>query len=203
MIAFQEHKPENGAQSPHDDFLRLMPVVQRCAQLFFRSWPAAHREEAIAEAVAAALVSFISLKRRGKDPFQFPSVIAIRAVQHVRSDRHVGSRSNGRDVLSRKARHCHGVAVERIATVGPWQEALIDNTQTPIPDQVCFRCDVPAWLHTLKRRDRQIAILLAQGYSTSDVAGRFGLSPGRISQLRRQLHDSWQSFQGEPATATA
>ncbi len=201
MIAFQKHKPENNTQSPHDDFLRLMPMVQRCARLFFRSWPADHREEAIAEAVAAALVSFISLKRRGKDPFQFPSVIAVRAVQHVRSDRHVGSRSNGCDVLSRKARHRHGVAVERISMAGPWQEALVDNTQTSIPDQVCFRCDVPAWLHTLKRRDRQIAVLLAQGYSTSDVARQFRLSPGRISQLRRELHDSWQSFNGELVTA--
>ncbi len=201
MITFQEHQPSSSAQRPHDDFLRLMPVVQRCAQLFFRSWPADHREEAIAEAVAAALVSFISLKRRGKDPFRFPSVIAVRAVQHVRSDRHVGSRSNGCDVLSRKARHRHGVAVERIATEGPWREALVDNTKTSIPDQVCFRCDVPAWLHTLKSRDRQITVLLAQGYSTRDVAGRFGLSSGRISQLRRELHDSWQSFHGEPVTA--
>ena len=203
MIAFQEHKVDNGVQSPHDDFLMLMPVVQRCAQLFFRSWPVVHREEAIAEAVAAALVSFISLKRRGKNPFQFPSVIAMRAVQHVQNDRHVGGRSNGRDVLSRRAKLRYGYDVEGISTVGPWQEALIDNTQTPIPDQVCFRCDVPAWLHTLKRRDRKIAILLSQGYSTSEVARQFGLTSGRISQLRRELYASWQNFHGEPVMAAA
>ena len=158
MIAIEKHKLENGALRPHDDFLRLMPVVQRCAQLFFRSWPEDHSEEAIAEAVAAALVSFISLKRRGKDPFQFPSVIAFRAVQHVWSDRHMGHRFNGRDVLSQKARFRHGYDVESVSTK-PWQDALVDNTQTPVLDQVCFRCDVPAWLHTLKRRDRQIAVL--------------------------------------------
>jgi hypothetical protein len=26
------------------------------------------------------------------------------------------------------------------------------------------------------------------------VARRFGLSPARISQLRRELHDDWQAF---------
>ena len=40
-------------------------------------------------------------------------------------------------------------------------------------------------------------------YSTNDVAGRCGLSPGRILLLRRELYDSWTSFHGEAATATA
>ena len=191
------------APRPHDDFLGLMPVVQQCAQFSFREWSPAHREEAIAEAVAAALVSFIGLKRRGKDPFQFPSVIATRAVQHVRHDRHVGGRSNGRDVLSHIARRRHGFGLAGISTERAWQEALVNNTQTPIPDQVAFRCDFPVWLGTLKRRDRRIAILLAEGDSTTDVAARFGLTPGRISQLRRELHTSWQSFHGEPDSAKA
>ena len=47
MIAFQEGKPESSAQNPHHDLLRLMPIVLRYAQIFFRSWPAVHREEAI------------------------------------------------------------------------------------------------------------------------------------------------------------
>jgi hypothetical protein len=64
-------------------------------------------------------------------------------------------------------------------------------------DQVCFRIDFPNWLHSLARRDRKLALALAMGYSTSEVAKRFSLSPGRISQLRREFFASWGAFQGE------
>lgn len=48
-------------------------------------------------------------------------------------------------------------------------------------------------------RSRQVAEELAIGHSTGDVAKRFGLTPGRISQMRRELHQSWEEFhQGSP-----
>jgi hypothetical protein len=36
------------------------------------------------------------------------------------------------------------------------------------------------------------------GERTLDVAGKYGLSPGRVSQLRRELHDDWEFFCAEP-----
>ena len=40
------------------------------------------------------------------------------------------------------------------------------------------------------------------GYSTGEVSREYGLSPGRISQLLRELRASWQGFHGErPAGA--
>ena len=74
---------------------------------------------------------------------------------------------------------------------------LLFNRHMPIPDQVSFRCDFPRWLETLAPRERRIADLLALGHSTKATAKRFGLSEGRISQLRRQMHESWQGFHGE------
>jgi DNA-binding NarL/FixJ family response regulator len=71
------------------------------------------------------------------------------------------------------------------------------DRRTPIPDQVAFRIDFPAWLKTLSRREREIAKALAKGHRTLDVARRFGLSMARISQLRREFFDSWQRFHGE------
>ena len=35
--------------------------------------------------------------------------------------------------------------------------------------------------------------------TTGEVAERFKLSSGRISQLRQQFHQSWQEFQGDKA----
>jgi DNA-directed RNA polymerase specialized sigma24 family protein len=181
-----------------DDFMALKSVVERHAKIAFRYLSPADREEAVAEAVAAAFQSFVSLTRRSKDPFRFPSMIATRAVQHVQNDRRVGSKLNSRDVFSRLASQRKGFQLQSLFRAeGEWTEALVDNRQTPIPDQVSFRCDFPRWLQTLRPRDRRLVDLLAMGHSTASTARRFGLSPARISQLRRELHQWWQVFHGE------
>jgi FixJ family two-component response regulator len=70
-----------------------------------------------------------------------------------------------------------------------------------VSDQAGFRIDFPAWLSRLSPRDRQVAEALALGHTNGDVARRFGVSSGRVAQLRRELHDSWREFHGEVATS--
>jgi DNA-directed RNA polymerase specialized sigma subunit len=66
------------------------------------------------------------------------------------------------------------------------------------------RCDFSDWLKSLKRRDRRIAEVLAVGERTQNVAKRFKVSAGRVSQLRRELAESWRAFVGdEPAPEAA
>jgi hypothetical protein len=48
---------------------------------------------------------------------------------------------------------------------------------------------------------KEIAKDLAFGCSTSEVAEKYGVSAGRISQLRRLLEESWLVFQQEAASA--
>ena len=63
-----------------------------------------------------------------------------------------------------------------------------------MPDQVQFRLDFPAWVATRSQRDRAVAVEMAKGEKTLDLANRFKLSPSRISQLRREFHDDWHRF---------
>ena len=189
--------------SVNDGFLRLKPVIERHAQMVFRHLAWVDREEAIAEAVAGAFQSYLSLLRRGKDPFKFPRMVAVRAVQHVLNGRRVGTRCNSRDVFARASRRRHAFWHCPLPLDYDWSEALADNRKTPIPDQASFRCDFPQWLDTLTLRDRTIASLLASGHSTKSMAGRFGLSPARISQLRSELYVRWRDFLGECAMTAA
>jgi len=53
------------------------------------------------------------------------------------------------------------------------------------------------WLDTLRSRDRKIALTLAAGETTAGTACKFSLTPGRVSQVRRELEEAWQAFQGE------
>jgi hypothetical protein len=75
-----------------------------------------------------------------------------------------------------------------------YEERLKDNTQTPVPEQVAFRIDFPAWLKTLTGRERRMIRLMARNERTLDLSRQFDLSPARISQLRREFHDDWLRF---------
>ena len=83
-----------------------------------------------------------------------------------------------------------------------WQEAVVQDTRaTPVFDIVAFRVDFADWLASLSRRDRRIAESLALGNRTTDVAKRFNVCAGRVSQLRRELAESWRQFVGETEAA--
>jgi hypothetical protein len=76
-------------------------------------------------------------------------------------------------------------------------EGLRDNTRTPIPDQVSFRIDFPEWLATRTERDRRVVEDLALGHRTRDVAQKYGMSAGRVSQPREQFRRDWRRFVGQ------
>jgi hypothetical protein len=115
-------------------------------------------------------------------------------------------------VLSFVAQARHGFRVERLpattrsphehlyadphgqALLDVFEERLRDNTQTPVADQVAFRIDFPLWRCTRSERDRRVIDALMAGGRTRDVSQRFGLSPGRVSQLRRDFLEDWRRF---------
>lgn len=194
----------------HDDFIPLALVVTRHAKVAFRGIPACHREEKVAEAVASALQSFVRLKARGQKPAEdFPSMMAHFAVLHVKNDRHVGSRSSTREVLSFATQRKRGFQIESLprscnrshddlygSTRGQtdldrWEDQFQDGGRWPIPDQVALKLDFAAFLRSLSPRDRRIVRFLALGHSGQEAAQKFKLSPGRMSQLRHQWCREW------------
>ena len=64
-------------------------------------------------------------------------------------------------------------------------------------DVAAFRIDFAEWLTGFPRRDRRIIGRMISGDGTFAVADRFGVTPGRISQLRRKYELSWRVFQRE------
>lgn len=79
-----------------------------------------------------------------------------------------------------------------------FEERLRDNTISQPDEQAAFRIDYPAWLSQLGERDRAIAEGMTLDLPTKELATRHKVSPGRISQLRRELHSDWLHFHGEP-----
>ena len=76
----------------------------------------------------------------------------------------------------------------------------IDLTELVAPggnpsDIAAFALDFRTWLAKWDKRKRAIVEALAVGDKTSEVASRFGVSDGRISQLRREFESDWQIWQ--------
>src|SRR5262245_20971326 len=183
-------------------FLSILPRIELHGRICFRFVRCPHRRaDAVSEVIGLAWKWHLRLAERGKDATQFPSALATFAALAVKAGRRVCGRERARDALAPLAHRKHHFVVERLpdfSTLGgnPLAEALVDNTQTPPPEQVVFRCDFPAWLQTRSERDRRLAEDLMTGERTLDVSTRYGLSPARVSQLRRDFHDDWQRFCG-------
>ena len=184
-------------------FLAILPRIERHGRVYFRHVKCPDRKaDAIGEMVALSWRWFVRLAEQGKDATRFPSVLATFAARAVHSGRRLAGACRAKDALSPVAQRRHGFAVARLPDFStlngnPLFDALHDNTRSPVPEQVAFRFDFPAWLASLGARDRGIAQDMAQGHRTGELADAYGLSPARVSQLRRQFHCHWQTFCSE------
>src|SRR5262249_43821356 len=202
----------------HVRFLALVPCIETYARMYFRDIRCpVKKEDRVQECVALGWQWFLRLTARGKDVFAFPVVFAAMVARAVKCGRRLCGKERANDVLSLLAQQRHGFRVERLpsSTRGPqeqlyasplgqevqdaFEERLRDNTQTPVPEQVVFRIDFPAWRRTRSERDRRVIDALMAGGRTQDVSQKFGLTPGRVSQLRRDFLEDWRRFTGEAA----
>jgi len=188
----------------HEPFLEMLPAIRKYAENAFYSLTPEARDDAVQEVIANATVAYVRLVELGKVDLAYASVLARFGVAQVYDGRRVGNRLRIGDVLSPYARRRKGFVVEYLNRFdrrqNEWFEVLVEDSCTPVPDQVAFRIDFPDWLSRQTERNRRIAESLSVGHSTGDVARRFGVSPGRISQLRQDFCRSWRDFHGDPPT---
>jgi hypothetical protein len=188
----------------HEGFLAILPRIEVHAGMCFRHLKCTHqKDDALAEVIALAWKWYVRLRNQGKDAAGFASVLAGFAARRVRCGRRLCSKEKSKDVLTRSAQVRHGFTVAPLPLTSRlgdnvFDDALRDNMQTPVPDQVCFRCDFPRWHGTHSERDRRLIDDLVVGERTGDVARKHGLSSGRVAQLRREFHQDWEEFCAGP-----
>lgn len=201
-------------------FLSIQRRVVTHARIIFRGQRCpARKDDLIAETVALAWGWFRRLADKGKDARQFPSILAGYAARAVKSGRRLTGQLKAKDACSERAQMLHGFRVERLPTstrhsfqdvygthgqreMDVFEQRLQHNTQTPVDEQVIFRCDLPAWLLTRTDRDRRLIHDMAANERTLPLARKYGISPARVSQLRREFHADWERFTADPAERT-
>jgi hypothetical protein len=184
----------------------MQPTIVRYAKLSFRELDPDTREDLVQECVANCCCAYARLVERGKQHVAYPVVLANFAVRQIRDGRRVGKSVNVRDVCDEHARVKHGHQIKHIGSPrdqrGGWREQLVENRRTSPDELASFAIDFGDWFQTLSDRDRAVAEDLAVGERTGDVARKYGISAGRVSQLRKQFKRSWQQFTDQ-STETA
>jgi hypothetical protein len=186
----------------------MLPAIVTHAKIVFRHLDPEAKEEALQETVCNACRAVARLAELGKLDLAYGSVLAHFAVSQVKDGRQVGCSLNSNDILSRRCQQLKHVKIERIDHFNEeengWRQAVvIDTRSSPVPEIVAFRCDFSDWLASLPRRDCHIAESLAIGNRTGEVAKQFDVSEGRVSQLRRELAESWWAFVGDEVVEAA
>jgi hypothetical protein len=193
--------PVNNEPNWQSSFVSMLSEIEQRLRCAFRHLDSASREESIAEGVVHCLLSFARLHDQGRAEAASASTLAWYATLAVKRGRPAGDRMNCNEPLSRYAQVRNGTRIEQ--RYGKWLDLLVEDKRASVPDQVAAKLDVGDWFATLPSRMKQIAQDLAYGFSTSEVAEKYGVTPGRISQLRRSLEASWSAFQQEAAPVLA
>lgn len=185
----------------HEHFLSMLPGIRHMATFAFRHLPRERREEAVQDVEGYAWATYARLVALGKQDLAYPTPLARIGIQQFHDDRQLGTAQNLREVTSRRCQRANGLRVQSLhrwdASAGRWGEVVVEDRRARPDEIAATRLDFRAWLDSLPSRKRRVAETLASGERPSVVAEQFGLSRGRISQLRRELAQAWRTFQGE------
>ena len=183
-------------------FLKMLPLITMIAKRAFLDYNSDKRDDAIQSVIVAAFLSCKSLADRGLLHKAFATPLAWYAIRQYRDGRIGGVPMNSEDVMSER---CQLLGRADVRGVVYYQtranirhEILIfdDRTPDPLLDAQC-NIDYENWRNTLTEKDREMLDAFLAGDTTREVAIKFNMSDGRISQMRRILVKSYQSYVGD------
>jgi hypothetical protein len=201
MIAIlKDGLTSRGTDILSDQFLAMLPQIRRQASIAFRSLRGEVLEDLMCEVIVNAYCHWVRLVSRGRGEIARPTPLAQYALRQVRAGRRIGSRLNSHELLSPYARRIRGFIIERLdqrdVASGTWDQVLVEDRRAGPAETATARIDWAEWMGTLSKRNRRIAMALAAGETTGEVARQFGLSPGRVSQMRTMFRVHWERFHG-------
>jgi hypothetical protein len=163
-----------------DTFVNRLPWMRSTVRAAFQKLDSEKREEVVSNTIALAWKAWARLNERGRasEPGLLKAVIWY-SIRQTKAGRRIDSARKPRDPLS--------LRIYGKATFEPGCLKDFVGKETPVPEQVIFRVDIPAFLESLNPRQRQMALDLAAGMTTSATAKKHGVSAGRVSQFRREF----------------
>jgi len=179
----------------------LLPKVQPHFEYFARKvlrLKADNFDEVVQDLTAIAFDIYRSLVRRGKEVFYTP--IMKFAIKRYRDGRHfMGSSTT--DLFAERTRMLKRSDLCSLTLFEVREGSLhfmVDKNMN-VSRTVQFKIDFfESWLQQQTPRDQQIIKDLAMGETTGEVAKKYKVSAGLISQYRKRYATSWDAFINPP-----
>ena len=194
----------------HREFLAMLPQIVTHAKVALRHLKPEARAEAVQEVVCNALQAFARLVQLKKTDIAYPTALARFGVRQTLDGRKVGGHLNVKDVSSAYCQRLKGIVLDRLdkfdSATDEWEEIVVEDRHAGPADIARVRLDFASFLASLPIRLRRIAKFLAKGETTTAASKKFGVSPGRISQIRVELKNAYTRHVGDdpgPAAAVA
>ena len=178
MTAFETHT---------HTFTALLPEMQRMAAAAFRHLDPEAQEEAVQNTLALTWKAFHALIEQGRadEPDIVKSCLWF-SIKQTRVGRKVEGESRAKDI--HKNSHRGRAKFEMV------ELTQFVSDEAPVPDQVSFRIDVPAFLATLSDRQQRMAEALMNGSTTSEVADTFKVTASAVSQFRTRFKELFEVY---------
>lgn len=167
-------------------FVSYLPSIQRIARTHFRHLDPDRRDEAVQNTLALCWKFYVALFHQGRANQGILKSILWYAIKQTKSGRSVQGKARSKDALDYRDRGRVSFEIYDL-------NGFVGRT-TPVPDQVSFRVDVPAFFGTLNERQQNMAFDLAAGDTTGEVAQKHGITSGAVSQFRRRFKVLFDEF---------
>jgi hypothetical protein len=174
-----------------DSFVRYLPWMRKTARLAFQNLDSEKREENIAATIALAWKHWHRLGERGRagEPGILKSVLFY-SIKQTKAGRRIDTAAKPRCPMTLRAWGKVNFEPGNLEDFVGWT--------TPVLDAVSFRIDIPRFLDSfLTERQRNLALDLAQGMTTSEAAQKYNRTPGAISQFRTRFKVLFDRFFAE------
>ena len=162
---------------------RLLPLVRDTARRMIAKVPRRFRADYVDDCEHVAWMHLMGLILSGQDPaaIGWPQIAAV-VCRHVRH-RPVQRVRRTIDALS------YAVPVDELhenVFISP------EDRRTTPAEKVAHKIDSRNWIASLTDRDRILVEGLIMGNTAGEMADFLGVSPGRVSQMRRRLAVSYR-----------
>lgn len=202
MIVFAQnsHSRFYTDKQVNEKFLELLPAITATAKRAFRMYDPDRRDDAVQSVVVAAFQNIKQLAANGKLDEAFATPLAVYGIKGYRCGRIGGVSQSSTDVFAERCRWLnrskvvnYGIA-EGISDTFESEASAVD-ARYPVHRVVEFRIDFfETWLKTRSERDQKVIGEMAMGATTGEIAKKYGVSPGAVSQWRKRFADSWNEF---------
>ena len=186
-------------------FLELLPFLMKSANRAFAGYSPDRRSDAVQNILCWAFLNLKRLASNGRLHDVYAGSLARFAIGRHREGRSLGVVTSSGDVMSH---YCQNLGRSKVKNYGLAEniadcftsEATATDARYPVDRTVQFKMDFfEGWVQEQSERDREIILDLAMGETTGDVARKYGVTDGLISQYRKRYRASWNEYIADKA----